>query len=279
MTITANTWHSGTVQANGITIAYTRTGGGGPPLVLAHGMTDNGLCWAPLAATLAPEYDLVMVDARGHGRSAAPAQGYTPADQAADLAGLIAALGLERPAILGHSLGAITALVLAGSYPELPRAILLEDPPPWWVIPDTITPEMQARTDGINAWLAQIKQQSRTELFAFSRADEPGWSEADREPWVEAKLQFSPQIADVLRPETPASVDWPAVLGHIRCPALLITAEVARGAATSPEAAAALQTHLPQLQIAPIAGAGHSIRRDQPAAYLMAVRAFLSKTP
>lgn len=275
MMISNHTWHSGVVRANGIGIAYTRTGGDGPPLVLAHGITDSGLCWAPVAEALSGAYDVVMVDSRGHGRSDAPEHGYTPADQAADLAGLIDALGLDRPAILGHSMGAITTLVLAGSYPELPRAILLEDPPPWWIIPDTITPEMQARMAGINEWLTQIKQKSRAELFAFSRMDEPDWSEAEREPWVESKLQFSPQIAEVLRPETPASVDWPAVLGKIRCPALLITAEVARGAATSPEAAAALRQQLPQLQIAPIAGAGHSIRRDQPAAYLAAVRAFL----
>lgn len=276
MTTTPTTWRAGAVQANGITVAYTRTGGDGPPIVLAHGITDSGRCWAPVAAALADTYDLVMVDARGHGRSDAPERGYTPADQAADLAGLIAALGLDRPAILGHSMGAITTLVLAGSYPDLPRAILLEDPPPWWVLPDTTTPEMQARMAGISQWLAQVRQQSRDELFAINRAESPHWSEAEREPWVESKLQFSPQIAEVLRPETPASVDWPAVLGNIRCPALLITAEVARGAATSPEAAAALRHQLPQLEIAPIAGAGHSIRRDQFDAYLAAVRAFLS---
>src|SRR5688572_12373589 len=127
-----DTWRSDFVEANGIRLHYTRTGGDGPPLVLAHGVTDNGLCWTPVAEALAPEYDVIMADARGHGRSDAPEHGYTPADQAADLAGLIAALGLGRPILLGHSMGAITTLVLAGTYPQLPRAILLEDPPPWW---------------------------------------------------------------------------------------------------------------------------------------------------
>ena len=73
-----------------------------------------------------------MVDARGHGHSDAPERGYGPAEQAEDLAGVIAALGLERPAVLGHSMGAATALVLAGTYPDVPGAILLEDPPAWW---------------------------------------------------------------------------------------------------------------------------------------------------
>ena len=100
--------------------------------MLAHGVTDAGPCWTPVAEALAPEYDAIMVDARGHGHSDAPERGYGPAEQAEDLAGVIAALGLQRPAVLGHSMGAATALVLAGTYPDVPGAILLEDPPAWW---------------------------------------------------------------------------------------------------------------------------------------------------
>ena len=119
-------------MVNGLTLHYTRTGGAKPPVVLAHGFSDDGLCWTPVAEALAADYDVVMVDARGHGRSAAPEQGYGSADHATDLAGVIRALGLKRPAVLGHSMGAASTLVLAGMYPDLPRAILLEDPPPWW---------------------------------------------------------------------------------------------------------------------------------------------------
>ena len=62
-------WQAGYVEANGIRLHYTRTGGAGPAVVLAHGVTDDGLCWTPVAEALADAYDLVMVDARGHGRS------------------------------------------------------------------------------------------------------------------------------------------------------------------------------------------------------------------
>ena len=126
-------WQSGDVTANGIRLHYTRTGGEKPPVVLAHGVTDSGRCWSAVAAALAPDYDAIMVDARGHGRSEAPATGFDPGEQAADLAGLIAALELEKPAVLGHSMGAATALALAGAYQTLPGAILLEDPPAWWM--------------------------------------------------------------------------------------------------------------------------------------------------
>ena len=76
-------WHSGDVEANGIRLHYTRTGGTKPPLVLAHGLTDDGLCWTPVAEALEAEYDVIMVDARGHGQSDAPETGYDSATQAA----------------------------------------------------------------------------------------------------------------------------------------------------------------------------------------------------
>ena len=91
----SQTWTSDYAVANGIKIHYTRTGGTKPPLVLSHGITDNGLCWTRLAQFLEPDYDVIMYDARGHGLSDAPQEGYSYTDMAADLAGLIQALDLE----------------------------------------------------------------------------------------------------------------------------------------------------------------------------------------
>ena len=70
------TWQSGDVTVNGLRLHYTRTGGAKPPVVLAHGFSDDGLCWTPVAEALEADYDVIMVDARGHGRSEAPEQGY-----------------------------------------------------------------------------------------------------------------------------------------------------------------------------------------------------------
>lgn len=64
-------WTQGTVNVGGgIELFYTRTGKGEKPaIVLAHGITDNGLCWGQLAADLEANYDLIMYDAYGHGKS------------------------------------------------------------------------------------------------------------------------------------------------------------------------------------------------------------------
>jgi N-formylmaleamate deformylase len=267
-------WQTGYVEANGLRLHFTRTGGDQPPIVLAHGVTDAGPCWTPVAEALAAEYDVIMVDARGHGHSDAPERGYGPADQAADLAGVITALGLEHPAVLGHSMGAATALVLAGTYPDLPGAILLEDPPAWWT-DRTATAEATERLAGMRERFIGLKQKTREELLAGQRAEQPGWSDAELDPWADAKQRFSPSVLSVLDEDNAAGIDWPVILSRITCPALLITADPALGAIVTAESAAILQALVPHLEIAHVPGAGHNIRRDQFGRYRELVRGFL----
>ena len=125
-------WDSGEVVTQGTRLHYYRTGGEKPPIVLLHGFSDDGLCWTPVAELLSADYDVLMIDARGHGKSEAPDEGYDQDTMAAEAAGVIEALDLKKPAILGHSMGAATALTLASLRPDLPEAILLEDPPAFW---------------------------------------------------------------------------------------------------------------------------------------------------
>lgn len=261
-------WQSAYVEANGIRIHYTRTGGNLPPLVLAHGITDNGACWTPVAAALQADYDIIMPDARGHGLTDAPESGYALPTLGDDLAGLITALGLTKPIILGHSLGAATALVLASTYPDLPRAILLEDPPDFW----TAIPE---RND-LAVWITSLKTKTYAELLDECRASEPHWSEAEIVPWAESKVQVNLNTRQMVTPDA-LRYDWANAVPRITCPVLLIPADPALGAAIHPPAIAALKGWLPQMEITPIAGAGHSIHRDQFDAYMAVVREFLAR--
>jgi hypothetical protein len=86
-------WPSGFVATNGVRLHYLRSGGDLPAVVLAHGALDDARCWARVAEALAPDYDVVAVDARGHGCSDAPLDGYELVTQAEDLAGVIGTLG------------------------------------------------------------------------------------------------------------------------------------------------------------------------------------------
>jgi N-formylmaleamate deformylase len=266
-------WHSAEIEANGLRLHYTRTGGDKPPLVLAHGFSDDGLCWTPVARTLQDDYDVIMVDARGHGQSQAAEQNYSDVDLGHDLAGVITALGLRRPAVLGHSMGAATALALAGAHPEVPGVILLEDPPARWVTQPAGGAGEQAWQARMHAWITDLKTKTRAELIAAQHAETPGWSEDELGPWADSKLRLS---LTVLQRGAPPVIDWPTLVRSITCPALLITADPERGAIVTAEGAGALQALVPQLRVAQIPSAGHSIRRDQFDRYVQVVRDFLA---
>jgi pimeloyl-ACP methyl ester carboxylesterase len=98
-----------------------------PPIVLVHGLASNARIWDLLAPLLAPNFRLAAIDQRGHGLSSKPEGGYDLVTIAADLAGAIAALGWQRPLVVGHSWGANVALQLAAGHPNVPSGIVLLD--------------------------------------------------------------------------------------------------------------------------------------------------------
>ncbi|MCB9147959.1 MAG: alpha/beta hydrolase [Caldilineaceae bacterium] len=266
-------WHSDHIQSNGLRMHYTRTGGDKRPVVLAHGFSDNGLCWTPVAQILAADYDVIMVDARGHGLSDAPATGYALTDMAADLGGVIRGLGLHKPAVLGHSMGGATTYVLAGTQPDLPGAILIEDAG-GINLASASRPDSAERMKQAGERMTNLQRMTRAEVLAQGRQTNPHWSEAELEPWADAKQQFNLHALNRMG----TSVDnWPEIVAHITCPALLLTADVAKGAIVNADGVVALQQAIPQLEVVNIAGAGHNIRREQFARYMEVVQNFLRK--
>jgi N-formylmaleamate deformylase len=266
------TWQSGYAEVNGLRLHYTRTGGAKPPVVLAHGFSDDGLCWTPVAKVLEPDYDVIMVDARGHGRSDAPEEDSNRTDMASDLRGVIEALGLHRPAVIGHSMGGGTTLALAGLYPDVPGAILLED-----AAPRGLAAMGMPHNPGRPAWITEmfenIRSKTREQLIAEQRAATPAWSEVALELVIDARLRLSPKVANF---GPPTAVDWPAILKRVTCPAMLIAADPARGGTITAERIAAFQSYVPQLRAITVAGAGHCVRYEQFDRYMDIVRGFLA---
>jgi pimeloyl-ACP methyl ester carboxylesterase len=116
------TWTEGDITVSNVRIHYYRRGSG-PPVVLAHGFSDSGRCWDRVATVLDDRYDVIAFDARHHGLSDSPNDGSI--GDAADLVALVEALGLVRPALIGHSMGAGTVAQAAGERPELFRCAIL----------------------------------------------------------------------------------------------------------------------------------------------------------
>lgn len=112
------------VQANGIKLYY-ETAGEGEPLVLVTGLSYALWYWRRLAPLLAERFQVITFDNRGVGRSDAPPGPYSAQMMAADTAGLLDALEVERAHVLGHSMGGFIAQALALDYPERVDRLIL----------------------------------------------------------------------------------------------------------------------------------------------------------
>ncbi len=120
--------------ADDVTLRWVQWGVQGQPIICVHGITANAFFFQALADDLAKNYQVFAYDLRGRGDSDKPEDGYSVPIHAADLAALIDELGLERPIIIGHSLGALIALYFAAHYPDkLSKLVLLDagTPLPW----------------------------------------------------------------------------------------------------------------------------------------------------
>ncbi len=117
------------IAIDGMKFYYQQTGGG-PDVVLLHGVSGNMAIWPliNLMPALAADFRVTAYDMRGHGYSDTPPAGYTSADMAGDLVKIQRALGLGPMYVLGHSFGGVVAHHAAVLYPQAIAGLILSDP-------------------------------------------------------------------------------------------------------------------------------------------------------
>jgi pimeloyl-ACP methyl ester carboxylesterase len=115
------------LRRDGVRLCYVQAGQGDPPVLLVHGWCCDHTYLAPQLAHYQRAHRVVAVDLRGHGASDYPRQPYTMDVFADDLAWMCGQLGLERPVVIGHSMGGIVAYDLATRYPTRSSAIVMLD--------------------------------------------------------------------------------------------------------------------------------------------------------
>ncbi len=257
-------WSSEICETNGIRIHYTRTGGSKPPLMLLHGLAANGACWTPLARALEAEYDVIMPDARGHGKSSVPEYGYRYEDHANDVVGLIKALRLSPPILLGHSMGGMTAAVVASRKPNALRGLILADP-------TFLDPRVQreVRDSDVADQHRRTLSMSLEEVVSEARAKHPRRSGEALELFGRSRLQTSMAAFDVLTPPNP---DYKMVVSAIDVPSLLVFGD--KGVVSS-VVAEELQRLQPGLQVEHVREAGHAVHLDQPERFAAVIKFFL----
>jgi pimeloyl-ACP methyl ester carboxylesterase len=257
-------WVNGVCETNGIDIHYLRTGRSKPPLVLLHGLTGSGACWIPLARALEAEYDVVMPDARGHGNSSTPLDGYRYEDHASDVVGLIQGLGLAAPVLLGHSMGGMTAAVVASQLGTAIRGVILADP-------TFLSPQRQREVHESDAveQHRRLLSLDKVDVLAQARARHAHRSCEIVELVTEARLKTRIGAWEVLAPPNP---EYHQLVSTICVPILLVIGDAP---VVSLEAARELQNLNPRLRVEQIQGAGHGVPYDQPERFEAVVRPFL----
>lgn len=110
---------------NGLSLAYVEMGNSeGKPVLLIHGYTDNSRSWSLMAPYL-KDRRLLAIDLRGHGKSDAPDCCYAYTDLANDAFLFLEAMGIDKADVVGHSLGSLTAQLLAAQHPDKVGKVVL----------------------------------------------------------------------------------------------------------------------------------------------------------
>lgn len=130
------------LNRDGVELFYAEAGSGEPPVLLVHGWTCDHTAMTPLFNYFRRSRRVVTVDLRGHGESDKPEQDYSMAMFADDLAWMCGELKLEKPIVIGHSMGGVIAVKLAAQCPELPSAVVTLDSPvvPSVALVERVTP-------------------------------------------------------------------------------------------------------------------------------------------
>ena len=246
-----------------------------PGVVLLHGITSSVQSWVRVGPALANRYRVYALDMRGHGESIKPSRGaYSLRRTADDAVAFIEALDLERPALIGHSWGGATAIVLAsgaGSQEPVPDLshLILEDPAYHFGRGD---PEERAAP--YTRDIGRPPQELRTEI----RASSPGWTEADIEGKIDALHKVSREAVISVFDEGGQEDNLLPLLAQIAAPALLIRADPALGTLLDDAAWEQAKLYLPaRSRAVQINGAPHNIHRSKFDEFMQLVNDFLSQ--
>ena len=236
---------------------YYQEHGAGDPLVLAHGITSEGVDWADVATALADRYRVIAPDLRGHGRSTGAPETLRLDRIADDLVALLDHLDLARAHFVGHSVGALALLTLGTR--ALPRARTL------------------TLVGGAHAWDEPVR--ARLRRLAARKPAQPGWIEEQR------SVHDAANGADhwrVLLATLRAWADDPAVppyqpadLAAVTCPTLVVHSD--RDGIYPLPIATALYQALPNAELAVLPGVNHGPPWERPDLFVHVLADFLAR--
>ncbi|HEY7348371.1 MAG TPA: alpha/beta hydrolase [Ktedonobacterales bacterium] len=247
-----------------------------PSALLLHGITSDAQSWVRVGPALADRYRVYALDMRGHGQSIKPAPGaYSLRHTADDAAAFIEALNLDHPAVIGHSWGGATAIVLAsGAWSQKPipllSQVILEDPAHSFGRGD-----LEERIANYTRDIGRPAQELRVEIAA----DNPGWTEADIEGKIDALQHVTREAVVSVFSEADQSNELLPLLARIKTPTLVIRADAALGTTLDDADWEQTKHYLPaHSRAVEIAGATHNVHRSSFSPFMQAVNDFLNES-
>ncbi|MGH9226561.1 MAG: alpha/beta fold hydrolase [Acidimicrobiales bacterium] len=270
------------IDAGGVTLAVTEACEGGRPLLAVHGFTGAKEDFTELVAPLAEDgWHVVAPDLRGHGASDCPAgqDAYDLGFFVSDVLGVADALGFDRVALIGHSMGGAVAQRLALDHPHRVTQLVLMS---------TFHGPLPLDPDVIGLGVAIVSSGGMAALgaaMAARRAGDPA-AQASRErmersrpgygAWADAKLEAC--SADMWMAMAPRFPAWPDTLDEVRSldvPTLVVCGSEDETMGPQCEA---LASAIPGARLAVIEGTRHSPQVEDPERTLAALRRFLDET-
>jgi pimeloyl-ACP methyl ester carboxylesterase len=271
------------VQINGLACRYLQWGeADAPPVLLLHGLRSYARTWEPIAQALSGSHLLIAPDFRGRGESAwDPLRAYRTDTYVSDIESFTAVLGLDRFAIVGHSMGGTVAYTCAARHPDQVAALVIED----------IGPGSSTDTSGAERILSEMADTpprfgSMEEVRAYWRGIRPDITEEAlasridntvrpaRDGGFEWRLDMA-GIAEARRTGDPAgAVDLWSCVEALRCPTLVIRG--ARSDFLPVGTCEQMAQRQPLLRWTQVPEAGHYVHDDNPEAFTDLVRRFLA---
>lgn len=216
------------IVSNHITLHCLDYGGKGPVMMLLHGLTANARAFEGiLAAGLRRYARVVTVDLRGRGLSSMPAFGYTMQDHAADIIGLLNALGLSRVILGGHSFGGLLSCYIAALYPERVEKVIVLDAaarlnPRTGEMLGPAIGRLDKRFDSFEAYLDKIKSAPYLDFWDDQMRS---YYEADVKTLEDGSVTPRPVLSHTYEASMGvANVAWNALMRRIKAPVLLLYA-------------------------------------------------------
>jgi len=250
-----------TAVRNGVGLAYADIGVGSPPLLFIHGWCCDRTHWREQVVAFQDRHWTVAVDLRGHGESDKPDQDYGIAGFVDDVAWLCREIGLEKPIVVGHSMGGVIGMNLARKHPELVRALVMVDSPAV-PLPDALQSTADAVFAGLKspAYVDIAKDFVGTFMF---RED----SDAELKAAIIEGMAAAPQrlmwtaLSDTLSPQN-------IVPGTIPVPTLFVRAT------TQISSADDISSRYPGVEVKDI-DAAHFLQMENPEAFNDVLRQFI----